>query len=50
VDFYIANDKLYFSEFTFFTDSGFGEFEPKEWDNILGNWLELPKEKQRRKK
>ena len=49
IDFYIANDRLYFSEFTFFTDSGFGEFKPKEWDEKLGEWLNLPKEKVREK-
>jgi hypothetical protein len=42
VDFYIANEKLYFSEFTFFTDSGFGEFYPSNWDEIMGEWLVLP--------
>ena len=42
VDFYIANGEIYFSEFTFFTDSGFGEFCPSEWDQIMGEWIVLP--------
>lgn len=43
VDFYVVNGKVYFSEFTFFTDSGFGEFYPPSWDTILGEWVTLPK-------
>lgn len=42
VDFYVANEKIYFSEFTFFTDSGFGEFHPESWDEVMGEWLTLP--------
>ena len=44
VDFYVVNNQIYFSEFTFFTDSGFGEFYPEEWDRTLGKWLVLPGE------
>lgn len=42
VDFYEANDKIYFGEMTFFTGSGFLAFSPKEWDAIVGSWLTLP--------
>ena len=39
IDFYSVNGKIFFSEFTFFTDSGFGKFYPEKWDTILGSWL-----------
>lgn len=42
VDFYYANGEIYFGELTFFPASGFSKFEPEEWDEILGTWLELP--------
>lgn len=45
VDFYEIEEKVYFGELTFYPGSGFIPFEPKEYDEILGNWLELPKEK-----
>jgi len=41
-DFYIVDHQIYFSELTFFPNSGFTEYEPKEWDDIFGSWLELP--------
>lgn len=41
-DFYITNGKIYFSEFTFYTDSGFAPYEPAQWDAILGSWIRLP--------
>ena len=46
VDFYTVNGRVYFSEFTFFTDSGFGQFYPESWDTVLGQWLTLPSAKQ----
>lgn len=42
VDFYIHNGKIYFGELTFYTWSGFMEFEPEEWDRKLGDMLRLP--------
>ena len=42
VDFYIVNGKIYFSEMTFFPASGFGLFEPDQWDEIIGDYLTLP--------
>lgn len=42
VDFYIVEHKVYFSELTFFPASGFEEFAPRQWDEILGSWLDLP--------
>lgn len=43
VDFYDINGKIYFGELTFYHLSGFEKFEPEEYDNIFGSWLELPK-------
>ena len=37
VDFYEVNGKVYFGELTFYSASGFGQFEPDEWDEIWGN-------------
>lgn len=45
IDFYNINGKIYFGEITFFPAAGFGKFEPKEWDMILGNYLSLPVER-----
>lgn len=42
VDWYEANGKLYFGEFTFFHWSGFKPFVPNEWDYTFGSWIELP--------
>ena len=45
IDFYEADDRVYFGEITFFPTSGFGGFEPKEWDLKFGGWLKLPSKK-----
>lgn len=42
VDFYIVNEKVYFSELTFFPGAGFSKFYPKEKDMEIGTWLKLP--------
>lgn len=42
IDMYIVDDKIYFGEITFFPASGFGCFEPMEWDVILGDLITLP--------
>lgn len=42
VDFYDINGHVYFGEMTFFHWSGLVAFEPAEWDNIFGDWLQLP--------
>lgn len=42
VDFYEVNGVVYFGELTFFPASGFGIFEPPQWDRTLGDWLTLP--------
>lgn len=41
VDFYEINGKLYFGEFTFFTSSGFEFFEPEQWNETMGNWIDI---------
>lgn len=42
VDLYNVDGKILFGELTFFHQSGWGKFNPKKWDEILGNWLTLP--------
>lgn len=42
IDFYDINGKIYFGEMTFFHFSGWEKFDPPEYDNIFGNWLETP--------
>lgn len=41
IDLYEANGKIYFGEITFFPGSGFEEFNPIEWDKIMGDWIDL---------
>lgn len=41
VDFYEMNSKIYFGELTFYPASGFGKFEPEEWDRKLGDLIDL---------
>ncbi len=41
-DFYSINGKVYFSELTLYSDRGLGVFDPPEWDEILGSWINLP--------
>lgn len=42
VDWYVADGKIYFGEFTFYTWAGFCNFKPEKWNNILGSWINLP--------
>lgn len=42
IDLYSVDEKVYFGEFTFFDSSGFEKFTPREWDDVFGNWLNLP--------
>lgn len=42
VDFYEVDGKVYFGELTFFHWGGIVPFEPEEWDETLGSWIELP--------
>lgn len=41
-DFYTINGKIYFSEYTFYSDAGFAKFTPDSWDETLGSWISLP--------
>lgn len=40
-DFYEINDKVYFGELTFFDSTGMAKFTPEEWDEKLGNMIQL---------
>lgn len=42
VDLYVIDNKEYFGEITFFPASGIGKFEPKEWNEKLGDLINLP--------
>mgnify|MGYP003088285950 FL=1 len=43
VDLYLINNEIFFGEMTFYPGSGFEEFTPFKWDEILGSWISLPK-------
>lgn len=45
IDLYVINNTVYFGEITFFPASGFGKFRPDEWNNNLGQMLDLNIEK-----
>jgi len=41
VDLYYHNEHLYFGEMTFYTWAGYMDYVPKEYDRIMGDWLNL---------
>ena len=41
IDLYEANGKVFFSEFTFYNNSAFLDFEPDEWDYKFGEYLKI---------
>ena len=41
VDLYETCDHVYFGEMTFYPRGGFGEFKPKEFDKILGRYINI---------
>lgn len=45
VDLYEVEDRIYFSELTFYSDSGTAKFDPPEWDEKLGEWIKLPQQR-----
>ena len=47
VDLYYVNQKILFSELTFYPGAGLGFFSPEEWEMKLGDWVKLPKRKKR---
>ena len=46
VDFYEVDNKIYLGELTFYPMAGFGKFTDEKWDKILGDWIQLPIDKQ----
>lgn len=42
VDLYDVNSNILFGEMTFIPDAGYTKYQPSEWDNILGTYLNLP--------
>lgn len=45
IDFYNISGKIYFGEITFFHWSGLMPFEPGEWDETFGSWINLPEKR-----
>lgn len=41
VDLYVHNNIIMFGEMTFYTWGGYMNYVPKEYDRIMGDWLEL---------
>lgn len=41
VDFYLIDEKIYFSELTFYPGGGMEKFTPEEWDYELGKIIDL---------
>lgn len=42
VDLYDIDGKVYFGELTFYDSSGMAPYDPPEWDETIGSWIELP--------
>ena len=42
VDFYVVENKIFFGELTFHSESGLGKFEPEFYDQHFGSLLNLP--------
>ena len=42
VDFYEIHGRPYFGELTLYPGDGFEEFNPEQYDDILGSWIKLP--------
>jgi hypothetical protein len=45
IDFMVCNNKLYSGELTFFSAGGFWNLNPEKWNEVFGDYLELPKKK-----
>lgn len=41
VDLYNVHGKIYFGEMTFFPNGGYGTFIPKQWNDIMGDMIDL---------
>lgn len=44
VDFYLVNNQPYFGEFAFYPSAGLAEFSPYEWEEKVGDWIQLPRQ------
>lgn len=42
IDLFEVDGKIYFSEKTYYSASGFSLFEKDEYDELLGSWIQLP--------
>ncbi len=42
VDFYLVDDHPYFGEVAFYPSAGLAEFVPYEWEEKVGEWIQLP--------
>lgn len=45
IDFFNVGESVYFGEITLFPTSGMGGFDPEEWDDVFGSWIQLPPKK-----
>ena len=43
VDMYYTGSRIYIGELTFYTGNGMIDYDPPEWDGIIGKWMVLPK-------
>ncbi len=41
IDLYVINNQVYFGEFTFHNNGGIVIFNPKEWNNTIGGWINI---------
>ena len=41
IDFYQVHNRVYFGEITFYPTTGMGGFSPKEYDLILGGFIDI---------
>ena len=46
VDMYLVEGRIYFGEMTFYHGSGYEPFNPGNWNDIMGGWIQLPHEKE----
>ena len=46
VDFYVVNGKIYVGELTFHHCAGYANVYPGEWNDTLGDWINLPEKLQ----
>lgn len=42
IDFYYIKQEIIFGEITFFHQSGMGKVKPLEFEEEMGNWIQLP--------